>query len=457
MTLLLQTLPRASPQPLQRNESATTFLRKISAGLPASRDLGNSAEVMHIQELADQCLASKFDLGDLTETCYSSPRSWPANLIVALKCAESKKALQECGPVHVSVVFAMYNEHNRMQKKADHDHGQDFVNAKVAQLSWLFSGASRQTWSMVGCDDGCPEDSAGKMQALVDAEGLADSVQVIRLENYIGHVPFDKTKSTKDSRKGGAVLCGLQHAVKKYSGGSQHVLVYVDADMSADLGQIGLLLHAVLVKGHLAAAGQRYGVAESFLVQEHGADAHPESTFNNSDVVRMAVRHFLRQLLLPPLNGIFDTQCAFKCYLADVLEKIIPECKCFDSAFDMELLTATQQGSSSASMAPVGIVPIIFVEDIEHSTMSSTEEAAMKNFCSQMKSIVKLHQRFVTEKLIEPVRGEAEAALKLFENIEIDAYTAMIGAITSKYGTKILLDHPFELTELNGMVQAGKT
>jgi len=101
-------------------------------------------------------------------------------------------------------------------------------------------------------------------------------------------------------------------------------------------------------------------------------------------------------------------------------------------------------------------VPIIFVEDIEHSTMSSTEESAMKNFCSQMKSIVKLHQGFVTEKLIGPATGEAEAALKLFENIELDSYMAMISAITSKYGTKILLDHPCELAELTSMVQAGK-
>ena len=62
----------------------------------------------------------------------------------------------------------------------------------------------------------------------------------------------------------------------------------------------------------------------------------------------------------------------------------------------------------------------------------------------------------MTEKLIGPATGEAEAALKLFENIELDSYMAMISAITSKYGTKILLDHPFELAELTSMVQAAK-
>ena len=61
------------------------------------------------------------------------------------------------GPIHLTVVWAMYGETGRMVPRAEHPHGEDFVRAKVRQLDWLTGGLPGVTWSIIACDDGCPD------------------------------------------------------------------------------------------------------------------------------------------------------------------------------------------------------------------------------------------------------------------------------------------------------------
>ncbi len=82
----------------------------------------------------------------------------PAVAAEAIAAARSRRRLSELiGPVHLTVVWAMYGETGRMVPRAVHPHGEDFVRSKVRQLDWLTGGLPDVTWSIIACDDGCPD------------------------------------------------------------------------------------------------------------------------------------------------------------------------------------------------------------------------------------------------------------------------------------------------------------
>jgi hypothetical protein len=82
----------------------------------------------------------------------------PAVEAEAIAAARSRRRLRELiGPIHLTVVWAMYGETGRMVPRAEHPHGEDFVRTKVRQLDWLTGGLPGVTWSVIACDDGCPD------------------------------------------------------------------------------------------------------------------------------------------------------------------------------------------------------------------------------------------------------------------------------------------------------------
>lgn len=78
---------------------------------------------------------------------------------------------------------------------------------------------------------------------------------VLRLPEVIGSgisisPAFDWLASTEQSRKGGSIPCGLAAAVAtdptRANGGGRHVVGYTDADLSANLAQLGSLAAPVV-------------------------------------------------------------------------------------------------------------------------------------------------------------------------------------------------------------------
>src|SRR5260370_9986477 len=82
----------------------------------------------------------------------------PAVAAEAVAAARSRRRLGElAGPIHLTVVWAMYGETGRMGPRAVHPHGEDFVRAKVRQPDWLTGGLPGGTWSSIACGAGCPD------------------------------------------------------------------------------------------------------------------------------------------------------------------------------------------------------------------------------------------------------------------------------------------------------------
>jgi hypothetical protein len=373
-------------------------------------------------------------------------------LLTAILLAESATKLKACPVHHLSVVHAMYGEQDRVKTSEDSADGQDFVRSKVKQLTWLYStyAAAGSSWNYIAVDDGCPNKSGELMQAVIDAEKYSN-VEVVYLQTGIEakEPPFDKLSSPKDSRKGGAILYGLHHASKMTAGmdGKKHLVAYFDADLSADLGLCGLLAQPILAEGKQVSVGQRYGCAGSFLALPEGADGHPHSLWKNTDCFRMILRHFARGILMPTLRGIYDTQCAFKAISADKLGELVRGIAAFGPGFDMELLIVAGNMFGGDGFASV---PFLFIEDKEGSTMSSTEEAANKNFFSMLKGMIETHDRFFSA---AELSDADKAWVAFFRDLEFEGYQKMVSAIAEKLGAQPAeLANEFDLEEIKAAI-----
>src|SRR5580704_2520521 len=244
--------------------------------LTPARDLTDSAQNQAVLDAASALAEGRAAAADVAAS------HGPAVAAEAVAAARSRRRLVGlAGPIHLTVVWAMYGETGRMVPRAEHPHGEDFVRAKVRQLDWLTSGLPGVTWSVIACDDGCPDrpSSADLMTDIAAAEGYPGkghrSVTVLRLAEVIAsHTSispaFDRLTSTDQSRKGGSILAGLAAAIDpaRTDGAGRHVVCYTDADLSANLAQLGSLaapLAAPLVAGEriAGALGQRYGIDEA--------------------------------------------------------------------------------------------------------------------------------------------------------------------------------------------------
>eukprot|EP00930_Biecheleria_cincta_P040349 TRINITY_DN2764_c0_g1_i2.p1 TRINITY_DN2764_c0_g1~~TRINITY_DN2764_c0_g1_i2.p1 ORF type:complete len:454 (+),score=120.13 TRINITY_DN2764_c0_g1_i2:68-1429(+) len=436
-------------------------IESLKASLPVSRDLTNTEETMQVLSLADEILASGCDIEEIKKQTFGGEAEKPAPpvLVSAVGAAESKLLLQKCPAHHLSCIFAMYGEKNRIRTKAEHENGQDFMTAKVRQLEWLFAGQTDKTWEIVAVDDGCPDNSKDLAKEAVE-KGNLPNVTILDLRNaYNEKHPFfverGLDEACKKSRKGGAILYGLLHAASTkpfYPEGKPRLVMYTDSDLSTDMALCGLLSDGILNKGTCMSMGARYGSPGTFLVKppDHGAAPHPQSHYEQPNMMRIVLRHYVRVRLLPMLQGIYDTQCAFKCFRAEHLAAILNDVKSMGSDFDMELLLCAllffqKQGSEQAKLCTVS--PTLFTEDFAESNfMASSDdpEKPNKTYAGMMTALVEMHERYV-----DPASEDAKAAKDLVEfckGMTWETYKKMHDKLLERGPT--LFDHPFPLDEL---------
>ena len=266
-------------------------------------DLTDETQFEMVTSRAEQ-LAAVSDLDALEQRMASEQASHPLTEHLAVKLARSRRVV----PVscHLSVVCAVYREHQRILTRAEHPHGENFLRRKMAELDWLLPGR----WDLTIVDDGCPAGSGRLARQIVESARAQDRVRVLSLDEAIrqGHPAARSLSSAADSQKGGAVHYGLWTAAQQSL--HDHVVLFTDADLSTHLGQAGLLLDPILNGGMDAAIGSR---------------REPTSV-----VVKQGLRNvrgklfiYLWKRLLPQLQDVVDTQCGFKAFRAEVLPAIL--------------------------------------------------------------------------------------------------------------------------------------
>jgi hypothetical protein len=366
----------------------------------------------------------------------------PAVAAEAMAAARSRRRLGELtGPVHLTVVWAMYGETGRMVPREVHPHGEDFVRAKVAQLDWLTGGLPRVTWSIIACDDGCPDQpsSADLMMDIAAAEGYPQtghrSVRVLRLAEVIGSgisisPAFDRLTSTDESRKGGSILVALAAAIApdpvRAEGTGRHVVCYTDADLSANLAQLGSLAAPVVAGDKVVGAlGQRYGIEGAVLVRADGPVTEPHSTGDKPDKIIILFRHFVRAMLIPSLAQVLDTQAGFKAFDGAALGPVIGQMTSFNETFDVELLIHLAQRYGPQALA---VEPIVFTEDFAATNFPSVEPGP--RHLAMVRQVVELYDQFVAP--TAPVTGEAADLLALLRALDLDGYVTLIEGLRAE-------------------------
>jgi hypothetical protein len=316
-----------------------------------------------------------------------------------------------------------------------HPHGEDFVRVKVHQLDWLTGGLPGVTWSIIACDDGCPDQpsSADLMTDIATAEGYPRtghrSVTVLRLAELINSdisisPAFDQLTSTDQSRKGGSILAGLAAAVRtgpaQANGAGRHVVCYTDADLSANLAQLGSLAAPVVAGDKVVAAlGQRYGIDGAVLVKADGPVTEPHSTGDKPDKIIILFRHFVRAMLIPSLAHVLDTQAGFKAFDAAALGPVIGQMASFNETFDVELLIHLAQDYGPQALA---VEPIVFTEDFAATNFPSVDPGP--RHLAMVQQVVEVYDRLVAP--IDPVTGEAADLLALIRGLDLDDYVTLI-------------------------------
>ena len=271
------------------------------------------------------------------------------------------------------------------------------------------------------------------MTDIAEAEGYPGkghrSVTVLRLAEVIGgdisiSPAFDRLISTEQSRKGGSILAGLAAAVRtdpaRANGAGRHVVCYTDADLSANLAQLGSLAAPVVAGDEVVGAlGQRYGIDGAVLVRADGPVTEPHSTSDKPDKIIILFRHFVRALLIPPLAQVLDTQAGFKVFDAAALGPAIGQMTSFNETFDVELLIHLAQHYGPQALA---VEPIVFTEDFAATNFPSVEPGP--RHLTMVHQVVELYDRLVAP--IAPVTGEAADLLTLIRTLDLDDYVTLI-------------------------------
>ena len=415
------------------------------------RDLTSNTQNLSILKIAEKLYHS---LGSETLTvdkklCSDSEFVQEANpmFLEALNLASSKYLLETSNtPFHISVIWAMYNETARLKTKALNEHGEDSLRVKVAQLRWLFKGTKESTWDILICDDGCPEtpSSSDVAQQIIDTENFGKNVEIIKLQDAIDNNifvnnHFKNVKSTSDSRKGGSILLGMCHALKQNKTKRNHIVMFTDADLSANLGQIGKLIMPILIDNKSCTVGQRYGLNGAILVKESGAITEPESTREKTGKLLVLFRHFVRIKLIPSLEHILDTQAGFKAFKAKDLKKIIPEITSFQELFDIELLINIVKNKGKES---IGVMPILFTEDFALTNFPSLKPG--EGHLNMIKQIISIYENNIAKHQPAPSNY-----LTFFKSLDLPRFVALIEHLNNlDTGDLTLFERRWTLSEL---------
>ena len=398
------------------------MLEKIIASCPKELDLTNDSHSEIIIETVEKILNGNYgisEIGKIEDKLIAQNDDSLIFILLALKIAKSKMiASKTKEPLLVSIVFAIYKEHNRIKKISEHPHGEDFLLKKVAQLEWLFKDCPTIKWELIIVDDGCPEGSGTIAQGIIDKNRLNDKVRVLFLAEAIEqNLPPARTiNTTNESQKGGSIVYGMWDAIKEMNGKDQ-IVVYTDADLSTHLGQLMLLVDPLINQNKLAAIGSRREPRS--VVIKKGA---------RNDRGKLFI--YLWKRLIPNLGDIIDTQCGFKAFRAEIVPEIIEGLLEKKFAFDIELLLRTELLKKES----ITKVPIAWIDSEAASTTTD-----LQPYLPMLKAIVKMNRKYF------PKQQQADEFASL-----INSWTESdFNNILENIPLEIVRREPLEFTDYN--------
>ena len=365
--------------------------------------------------LAAEKLMNLFSLEELKDLDKKA-KQFPILFSLTLKLAISKliinkfdkKLKEQNEKMEIDVIFAVYKEHNRIKTREENPNGEDFLNVKYEQMEWLFNNTNFD-WNLIVVDDGCPFNSGKLAEEIVKEKGYKN-VKVLYLKNALGKKPLEDLRSTDESKKGGSILYGIHYSLNNFSKElDKKIIVYTDADLSTHLSQIGYLIENLLNGSKEMSIGSRRE--------------------DNSVVIKKGLRNYRGKLfiyfwkkMLPVLDFIVDTQCAFKAFKGDFVKDLIENNIEKQFAFDIELIL-------KAALKDKGKIDIKGVVWIDSDKESNTKDSDL--YLGMLKSVVKMALKYTN-----PSKKELK-------------YINFILNLTKEHWEKLVNNIPKEIIEKN--------
>ena len=353
-------------------------LKTIIASCPEALDLTNDGHMERVKKMVEEFLAmcpGVEDIEILERELIERKDKIPMSAHLAVKLAKSKRMVSLLkDEIKVSIVFAVYKEHNRIRTRVEHKDGENFLIRKLSQLKWLFDDYPNFSWELIIVDDGCPMHSGKVAQQIIQERNIRDDVKVLFLEQAIqeGLSVTKPMENTDQSQKGGSIAYGLWYSVQ-HCEQANHIVVYTDADLSTHLGQIGLLLDGIINNGKDVAIGSRREEA-SVVIKKGVRDS------------RGKLFIYLWKRMIGQLNYIVDTQCGFKAFSSDTVRSIVGNLMEKKFAFDIELLLKAELNRKNA----IAKVPIVWIDSEAAST--TTE---LQPYLTMLKAIAKIYRKYL--------------------------------------------------------------
>ena len=424
------------------------LIQEMIAAAPTVLDLTSRSHLDQVRQEADAILAQTNDLAALENQLIADKENVPLSVHLAVKLAKSKQIISAIHDnVHLSIIFAVYKEHERIRKQSDqYPFGENFLLRKIEQLHWLLGDTPNFSWNMIVVDDGCPDGSGKIAQEILAENGAGDNVRVLFLADAIAQdLPVIRPmQSTNDSRKGGSIEYGMWTAVQTpvrtavqtpvrtavqtpvqtaaQQNKPNHIILFTDADLSTHLGQTGLLVDGILNQGKEAAIGSRRET--------------------NSIVVKKGTRNtrgklfiYLWKRVICPLNYIVDTQCGFKAFKAETVQAIVEDMLEKQFAFDIELLLKTELRHQQ-SITKIGI------GWIDSEALSTTTN--LQPYLSMLQSMVKMYHKYL------PPQPEADAFAAFIESLDEAAWHRLVAQVPEAIAGR----EPLEFATFNGVTVA---
>jgi hypothetical protein len=382
-------------------------IKKFLDKCPNKIDLTSDEQAETLLQLADFILLNHNTLDGLQKLEASLTEKSSDDYIffrLAVKMALSKFLVRiNKKKAHLSIIFAVYKEHNRILKKSDHPAGEDFLIKKIEQLEWLYGSQSLISWKMFVVDDGCPEKSGRIAQKIVEKQGLQEKVEVLFLDNAISESipPLRKISSTNQSQKGGSIAYGMWYAAKKQPNSKNHIVAFTDADLSTHLGQTMLLINPVLNHSKLASIGSRR--EENSVVVKKG---------KRNDRGKLFI--YLWKQLIPELKNIIDTQCGFKAFNGSIVNELTSNMLEQKFAFDIELLIKTTKIRKDS-------IEKIAIARIDSEAESTTSD--LQPYLPMLQSIAKMHRTYSSP------RAHSESYAIFIESLDDKSFTKLLNNI----------------------------
>ncbi len=300
-------------------------------------NLTDNSHYKKVRGLADNFIMQELTFDKLWLIAGES-KLFPS-LAAFLAISKKKLALHKNKKLRIAILMNLIHEHNRLRPSSDtNPNGENSLENKIDQLNWLLQDTEIE-YRLIYVSGNCPWGSDEIMDSEIKRLN-ADSIIHIKVDDYkIGD-------SYTKNQKGGEMIFGIR-SILQMEGypdmGHFDCMLFTDADMTFDLGQIGILIDGYY-SGMDLITGNRMD-PQSILIKN--------MTRAGSGV--LMYRHLQRKLA-PGFfidKNLHDTQCPWKFLSHKVLNDIEGNLDCMDWSIDTDILSAAGKHGYSLNIVPV--------------------------------------------------------------------------------------------------------